>query len=255
MSSKQEYRSTATLFFFFFLLLAGCNIVLGIYFNFPDILRESAVDRFNLFYENQGVIIPTYYLFAVSSILQLFMAVMMFHLTRSGSMLDLVAVTAGVLSGVFQILGFYRWVVLIPMLSDASRNGEASSELIYFLEKYSNTYFGMTVGEHLGSLFTGLWLLLLGITLLKHQGYDKKLSVFGMIAGSALMIQCFDVVVRSEFLSSITVPVFGLQALWVFIMAFMLLRMHNATQTVKVPLWLWTVGIIIYLSNVIPAVL
>ncbi len=255
MSSKHEYRATSVVFFTFFLLLAGCNIVLGIYFNFPDILRESAVDRFNLFHENQAVIIPTYYLFGFSSILQLFMAVMMFHLTRRGSMLDLAAVTAGVVSGVFQILGFFRWVVLIPMLSDASHNGEASSELIYFLEKYSNTYLGMTVGEHLGSLFTGLWLLLLGTAILKHQGYDRKLSVLGMIAGSALMIQCFDVVVRSEFLSYITVPVFGLQALWVFIMAFMLLRMHNATQRVKVPLWLWMVGIIIYLTNVIPAML
>jgi len=252
MSTKMEYRATSVVFFTFFLLLVVCNIILGITFNFPDILRESAVDRFQLFHENQAVILPTYYLFGVSAILQVFMAVMMFYHTRSGRLIDLAAVTAGVVGGVFQILGFFRWVVLIPMLSDEYRAGEVSAELIFFLEKYSNTYFGMTVGEHLGSLFVALWLFLLGIVLLKHKGYDKKLAVFGVIAGLALMIQCFDVVVRSAFLSSITVPVFGLHVLWVFIMSLMLFRKDDTSQSMRVPLWLWIVGLVIYLSNVIP---
>jgi hypothetical protein len=252
MSTKKEFRATSVVFFTFFLLLVVCNIVLGITFNFPDILRENAVDRFQLFHENQAIIKPTYYLFGVSAILQVFMAVMMFHHTRSGRLLDLAAVTAGVVGGVFQILGFFRWVVLIPMLSDEYLAGEVSTELIFFLEKYSNTYFGMTVGEHLGSLFVALWLFLLGIVLLKHKGYDKKLAMFGVIAGLALMIQCFDVVVRSAFLSSITVPVFGLHVLWVFIMSLMLFRKDEPLQSMRVPLWLWIVGLVIYLSNVIP---
>ena len=252
MSTKKEYRATSAVFFTFFLLLAGCNTILGIYFNFPDILRESAVERFQLFHENQAIIIPTYYLFGFSAFLQVFMAVMMFHHTRSDKLLDLAAVTAGVVGGVFQILGFFRWVVLIPMLSDEYRDGEVSTELIFFLEKYSNTYFGMTVGEHLGSLFVGLWLLLLGFVLLKHKGYDKKLAVFGVISGLALMIQCFDVVIRSAFLSSITVPVFALSVLWVFIMSIMLFRKDETSQSMRVPLWLWIVGLVIYLSNVIP---
>ena len=252
MSTKKEFRATSAVFFTFFLLLAGCNTILGIYFNFPDILRESAVERFQLFHENQAIIIPTYYLFGFSAFLQVFMAVMMFHHTRSGKLLDLAAVTAGVVGGVFQILGFFRWVVLIPMLSDEYRNGEVSRELIFFLEKYSNTYFGMTVGEHLGSLFVGLWLLLLGFVLLKHRGYDKKLAWFGVIAGLALMIQCFDVVIRSAFLSSITVPVFGLHVLWVFIMSLMLFRKDDTFQSMRVPLWLWIVGLVIYLVNVVP---
>jgi len=252
MSTKIDFKATSIVFFVFFLLMAVCNTILGIYFNFPDILREPAVERFQLFHENQNVIIPTYYLFGFSAILQVFMAVMMFHLTRSGRLLDLAALTAGVVGGVFQILGFFRWVVLIPMLSDQYRSGEVSNELIFFLEKYSNTYFGMTVGEHLGSLFVALWLLLLGLALLKHKGYDKKLAVFGAISGLALMIQCFDVVIRSAFLSSITVPVFALSVLWVFIMSIMLFRKNEASESMRVPLWLWLLGLAIYLANVIP---
>jgi hypothetical protein len=52
-------------------------------------------------------------------------------------MLNLFALTAGVLSGVFQVLGFFRWVILIPMLSNAYTTKEISSEVIFFLESVS----------------------------------------------------------------------------------------------------------------------
>jgi len=82
------------------------------------------------------------------------MAVAIYQLTKKNRLLDLFAVTSGVLSGIFQMLGFFRWVILIPMLSNAYNAREIDSETIFFLEKFANTYMGMTVGEHLGSLFT-----------------------------------------------------------------------------------------------------
>ena len=38
-------------------------------------------------------------------------------ITKKGKSIDLAALVAGILSGIFQILGFFRWLILIPMLS------------------------------------------------------------------------------------------------------------------------------------------
>jgi len=111
---------------------------------------------------------------SMTSLLQVFMVAAMYHLTKKGRLVDLFALTAGVLSGIFQMLGFFRWVVLIPMLLKAYVAQEASSETIFFLEKFANTYLGMTMGEHMGSVFTVLWLIALGVVLVKNNAFDKK---------------------------------------------------------------------------------
>ena len=185
---------TAALFLAFFALIVAGNLWLASAFDFPDILRQPAAERFARFQANQGAIIPAYYLMGLTSILQIFMAVAMYHLTKRGRLVDLFAVTAGVLSGVFQVLGFFRWVILIPMLASAYGSNEISAEVIFFLEKFANTYLGMTVGEHLGTLFTGLWLLALGIVLVKNTAFDKKLAWLGLAAGIALIVQSYEAV-------------------------------------------------------------
>lgn len=255
MITKKDYKVTGILFILFFVLIIVGNTVLAISFNFPDILRESAADRFTLFRENQGTIVPAYYAMGLTSIIQIFMAVMMYQLTKTGKAIHLAALVAGITSGIFQILGFFRWVILIPMLSDAVASQEIALETIFFLEKFANSYMGMTVGEHLGTSFTGLWLILLGVSFLKNKTYDVKLVWLGLISGVALLIQSFEAVTGNGFLEYIALIVWGLYVVWVFIMSVMMFTRKNETDLQKVPLVLWIVGMIIYLVNVIPSLM
>jgi len=257
MITKKDYKVTASIFIAFFLLIVVGNLMLASSFNFPDILRESPEERFTLFQNNQGTIIPTYYIMGLTSILQIFMAVAMYHLTKKGRLLDLFGLTAGVLSGVFQVLGFFRWVILIPMLSNAYNIKEISTEVIFFLEKFANTYLGMTVGEHLGSLFTGLWLIMLGVTLVQNKAFDKKLAWLGLISGMALSIQSYESVNASalSFLGDISIALWGLYVVWALILAIMLFQKKDESTPQTVHWGVWVLGVILYLANVIPSFL
>jgi len=255
MITKTDYKVTAAIFLAFFLLIVVGNLLLASAFNFPDILRESPAKRFTLFQNNQGTIIPAYYMRGLTSILQIFMAVAMYHLTKKGLLVDLFALTAGVLSGVFQVLGFFRWVILIPMLSNAYTAQEISPEVIFFQEKFANTYLGMTIGEHLGSLFTGLWLIALGIVLVKNITFDKKLSWLGLVSGIALFIQSYESVNSSalSFLGDISIVLWALYVVWALIMAIMLLQKKDETSPQMVHWGIWLFGLVLYLINVIPS--
>lgn len=257
MNAKSEYKTTAVIFFAFFLLIVIGNLLLASAFDFPDILRQNPAERFTLFRNNQGTIVSAYYMMSMTSVLQVFMAVAMYQLTKKGRLVDLFALTAGVLSGIFQMLGFFRWVVLIPMLSTAYASNEIPSDTIFFLEKFANTYFGMTVGEHLGSLFTGLWLVALGIVLLKNNAFDKKLAWLGLVSGIALSIQSYESVASESlaFLADISIALWALYVVWALIVSIMLFQKKDETSPQTVHWGIWLLGLALYLANVIPSFL
>lgn len=257
MTDRTGYKTVAAICMAFFLLIVAGNLWLASAFDFPDILREPAEVRFDAFRSNQGSIVSAYYVMGVTSILQIFIAVGMYHLTKRGSLAELFALAAGVLSGLFQVLGFFRWVVLIPMLAAANESGEISSEIVFFLEKFANAYMGMTVGEHLGTLFTGLWLLTLGITLLKNPAFDRKLSWLGLAAGIALIAQSFEAVAASSlaFLADISIALWAIYVIWIFILSIQLFFKKDALSAQPVRGFVWLLGLLIYAANVIPAML
>jgi hypothetical protein len=257
MNIKTDYKTTALIFLAFFLLIIVGNLMLASSFDFPDILRRSPEERFTLFQTNQGTIVLAYYLMSVTSILQVYMAVAMYQITKKGRMVDMFVVTSGVLSGVFQMLGFFRWVILIPMLSNAYNTNEIASETIFFLEKFANTYMGMTVGEHLGSLFTGLWLIGLGVVLVQNKSFDKKLSWLGLISGVTLFIQSYESVNASalSFLGEIAIVLWALYVVWALIMSITLFQKKDETSLQTVHWGVWLFGVVLYLANVVPSLL
>lgn len=257
MNIKTDYKTTALIFLAFFLLIIVGNLMLASSFDFPDILRRSPEERFTLFQTNQGTIVLAYYLMSVTSILQVYMAVAMYQITKKGRMVDMFVVTSGVLSGVFQMLGFFRWVILIPMLSNAYNTNEIASETIFFLEKFANTYMGMTVGEHLGSLFTGLWLIGLGVVLVQNKSFDKKLSWLGLISGVTLFIQSYESVNASalSFLGGIAIVLWALYVVWALIMSITLFQKKDETSLQTVHWGVWLFGVVLYMANVVPSLL
>ncbi len=135
MSSKiKAYKTAGVIFLVYFLVSMICYFVLASVFEFPDILRMDGEYRFSLFQANQAIIVPTYYFWAMTGLLQVVMATIFYSIIGKKDAVDLTALILGILAGLFQLVGFIRWVVLIPILSEAFQGGEMSKDLIFFME-------------------------------------------------------------------------------------------------------------------------
>lgn len=60
-------------------------IILGPAFEFPDVLRYPAVERFAIFSENQSVIRPTYWVLTMTGITQILISILLYHVVRAQS--------------------------------------------------------------------------------------------------------------------------------------------------------------------------
>lgn len=81
----------------------------------------------------------------------------------------------GVLTGIFQVVGYIRWPISVAFLAEAM-NGNVTMENIAFVEGLLNRYAGMAIGEHLGFLCQAIWTTFLGISMLKYRLFSRRLG-------------------------------------------------------------------------------
>jgi hypothetical protein len=245
-----ESRWSSAIFLACVVSVTAGFLILSAVFQFPDILRASPQDRFGLFQSQQALVVPAYYLMSLSAVFQVFMAVALYRLVGKGGLLDLAALTAGVLAGVFQILGFFRWIILMPMFSDAVQTQSMPTDLVFALEKFANTYFGMTVGEHLGTLFLAGWVVLAAIRLLRDGTWGRPLAGLGLVSGLALLLASLETLGPGfAWLGALTAVNWGFYLVWATLMAV-------AFVSKKALHWgWWLFGLAFYASNVIPSLL
>jgi hypothetical protein len=95
------------------------------------------------------------------------------------------------LVGLTQILGFIRWTILVPFLADAYGDpgtSEAGREAVTVAYEFANRYLGMTIGEHLGWVFQGSWVLLLSVALLRRLPLPRWLGIVGLVVAVLLLV-------------------------------------------------------------------
>jgi hypothetical protein len=170
-------------------LLSAGFLILASAFSFPEILRASPQERLALFAAHKSLIVPAYYMMALSGVTQIALAIL-FHqsFARPRSTALLVALVAGVLAGVFQLLGFMRWPIVVPYLAEqmASATSDDTRNMIGLLEGLLNRYAGMAIGEHLGFLAQGTWTLLVGAAMLRGPLFSWIYGVVGIVLGVLL---------------------------------------------------------------------
>ena len=165
-------------------------IVLGKYFNFPDILRQPAEQAFTLFRNNESLIVAAYYIFLLSSLFYMpisYTACRFYN--QSVSKFWLKALTGfGIATTVFQSIGFIRWIFTMPFLTESYFSHGEEKQVITLLYEMLNRYAGMSVGEHLGFIAMGCWTTIFGIILIKKQNPQKWLGYTGCLTGLLLII-------------------------------------------------------------------
>lgn len=197
-NANSSGRVTALLLVLESLLATIPFFILGAVFEFPDILRQGADRALPLFAQSQQVIVPTYYAFMLSSVLLIPLSLLLRRVLTGkgkGAASDLlnIATAFGAAAGLSQILGFIRWPFMVPYLAQTHldpASSAATRDAVAVVYEGFNRYAGVAVGEHLGWLFLGLWLVTVSGAIYKRL--SRWLGVTGLLLGAGFLVSILE---------------------------------------------------------------
>jgi hypothetical protein len=93
--------------------------------------------------------------------------------------------------------------------------------------------------------------------LVKNTAFDKKLAWLGLAAGIALIVQSYEAVNSAalSFLAELSIALWALYVIWALILSIQLFRKQDNTTPQPVHWAVWLLGLVVYLANVVPALL
>lgn len=179
-------------------LLVGTTVVnsaavavLSAVFGWPAVLDEPAQVALTAFAADQPAIVGAFYAFALMSLLLIPISLGLYLLTaRRSPLLAASVAAAGVLAGVFQVLGWIRWAFVVPDLAhtyldaDTDETTRAATAATYEL---INSYAGGALGEHVGWLLQGSWGLGIAVVLLRSRVGSRALAITGGVLTAVWM--------------------------------------------------------------------
>jgi len=141
--------------------------ILAATYDYPEVLRGPAGEALDLFAAGGASLILTWHAFAISALALAPMAIAL-SLTpvrvAEKPALSIGAAIMGALAGLAQAIGLWRWVFVIPGLARVHADPNATADAKLAAERafdVLNQYGGVAIGEHLGQLFTALFVLML----------------------------------------------------------------------------------------------
>jgi hypothetical protein len=191
MSASAKTSGVATI-----ALALGFNIpfaILGSTFDYPDILRQPAAMILERFHAGGAGLVLTWYAFMLSAILMVPVAAALavqLREVRDLATLRSIAFASGAAAGILQAIGLSRWVFVVPGIARIQAD-PASTEVARAQAQASfdllNSWGGVAIGEHLGQIFTVLFVAsLASAQLASASRLAKSAGVAGVLA--ALLI-------------------------------------------------------------------
>jgi hypothetical protein len=175
-------RITGTLFVLGALAFAGAATALSSSFDWPDILRQPADVVLPSFVAGGTSLIWTWFATAWTyAILLVPILLLPAVLGRRGDPALRVATFAGATSVVLSLIGFLRWVFVVPPLADSYVNGDATTRAAVDAAWTAQHQFGgALLGEHLGQLLAIGWSITLSVIILRTRTLPRWLGVAGL---------------------------------------------------------------------------
>jgi hypothetical protein len=190
--SRSLNRTTAILLLVEFLLILAPQLILGAAINWPASLDEPARVNLPLILDQYPAMMAGYSFYLVYSLLFWPVAYLTGRVIVGEDVenaLFRVASGFAALSALARALGIVRWLFTMPLLARLYTAPAASSELqasISMVYEMLNSYAG-GVGELLGvNLFAAIWLVLIGVLILRKADWPNWLGYFGFVAAASL---------------------------------------------------------------------
>ena len=182
-------RTTGALFVVGALAFAGAATVLSSTFDWPDILREPAAVVLPAFAAGGTSLVWTWFATAWTyAILLVPILLLPAVLGRQRDPVLRVATFAGATSVVLSLIGFLRWVFVVPPLADSYVGGDAVTHAAVDAAWTAQHQFGgALLGEHLGQLLAVAWSVAVSVAILRTRVLPRWLGVVGL-AASALYL-------------------------------------------------------------------
>lgn len=214
-------KLTAVLLIAAAVLANAAFTVLGMVFDYPDVLKEPVEEILADFRASQTAVTAGFVVLALSAALMAPIAIGVGRLTANRTMR--VAVPVGVAAAVVQVIGLSRWPLLVPgFAADASSADPQVAAAARDSFVLANRVLGNLIGETFGYVLTAAWTLLVVVAL----GRSIAGRWFAALGAAAAVL------VLSGVLSPLDLPVIDtanfvgylLWSLWLVIFAILLLR-------------------------------
>lgn len=192
MINSAYQRLTGILFIVGAVLVNIPYTLLIMNFEYPDILREPTGYVLTRFQEGGAGLIFTWFAFAWVGFPLLFAMVMLQKLLQQESVPYLwFGTTAGVIGGIAQMVGLLRWPFVVPMLAQTYTDPSSSDiakESAVIVFQAVHQLGGVVIGEHIGQLFSIVWMLIVSLVILKLNIFKRWLAWFGCLASAVYLL-------------------------------------------------------------------
>src|SRR4051794_10455508 len=188
-------RTTGALFVVGALAFAGAATVLSSTFDWPDILREPAEVVLPAFAAGGTSLVWTWFATAWTyAILIVPMVLLPTVLGRREDPILRVATYVGATSVVLALIGFLRWVFVVPPLADSYVSGDAVTRAAVDAAWTAQHQFGgALLGEHLGQLLAVAWSVTISLIILRSRVLPRWLGVAGLVVSALYLTNQGDV--------------------------------------------------------------
>jgi hypothetical protein len=176
---------------------------LGRTFDYPNILRQPPEAILRRFASGGTPLLLRWQALLVSSLAMLPLVALLAVAIPAVPALSVSTVVIGSAAALVQALGLARWPFAIPELAhryvDAEGPGAAATrETIEVVFAMLHRLLGVGIGEHLGYLLTGLWTILVSVSLLSVSVAWPWLGWIGLPIGAALLVGSLEFVGSNE---------------------------------------------------------
>jgi len=192
-------RTTGSLFVLGALAFAGAATALSSTFDWPDILREPADVVLPAFVAGGTGLVWTW--FATAWTYAALVVPILLLPTVLGRRNDpaLVAATyVGATSVVLSLIGFLRWVFVVPPLAESYVAGDETTRAAVDAAWTAQHQFGgALLGEHLGQLLVIAWSLTLSVIIVRSRVLPRWLGVAGLVVSGVYLLNQGDILATS----------------------------------------------------------
>jgi hypothetical protein len=230
MNSKSLRWITGSLLIITPILFMTAFTMLQMNFEYPNILRQPTAYILEKFSAGGTSLVATWYVFMLTALLFIPAAVLLHpFLARADAKYVFLATMLGVLAGVVQVFGLMRWAFVMPYLAQTyvdAASSQTTRDTIEVVFQTLHRYAGMGIGETLGYMFTGGWVLLISIAMFKSRYFKKWLGWIGVVLALAIFVGIFEWM-GLPLAGAINALGYTLWAVWLIVVGIFVLRVRE----------------------------